>query len=478
MAARKDDSQKQPGGDRRAVIWRLPSTHGGDDSASGEGASPPGRRVPLPVVWGLAAALVLLGLYAAWSEFGGDIRGTGGEPDTAALPVETTAVDQPAGDGAPPSMGDDPAAASADREEESEADPAPDSAPSVTVQEGIEPAPSAEQAPAASVVDPPSPSPAVADAAPETISSPESAQGGEMKPTAGASVATGTGTVEGGDDIAQATPDAFAPSALAARLSALEAQAAAATGTGAAVAALAQRVSALEDDSARLELDRALALWGEQRAALETALAEVSARLAQVEAEAVQQATADGRVMTLVLATGELTGALGSSAGVAPALETVRRIAGDDHEIAAALERLAPFAATGVATLDGLRARFPQAANAIARTAPAGGDADWIDETVTRLSQLVTVRRTGGAIDPESLDGRLVEAETALAAGDLARAIALVEPLAADTAAATSAQEWLLDARARREAEDALAQLAAAVRARIGARWAATGASP
>ena len=487
MAARRDDSRKRPGNDRRAVIWRLPASRGGDDPAGAGATSPPGRRVPAAAVWGLAAALVLLGLYAAWSEFGDDIRGAGGEPGSVAVPVETapaaagrageggasagTAAPTVEADGAappaavvdeaPPAGGDAQAAALVDREKGSETEATSEVASAVAAQEVVGPAPSedAVPAPVSPVDDRSSPSPSPASAG-------------------GATLGAGPAAVDSGGALAPAAADALALGALAARLSALEAHAAGATGSAAAVTALAQRVSALENDAARLELDRALAAWGEQRAALETALADMGQRLAQVEAERALQAASDGRLITLVLATGEIASALGSSAGFASALETLRGIAGDDPEIAATLERLAPFAARGVVTLDGLRARYPEAANAIVRAAPAADDAGWIDETVTRLSQLVTVRRTGGAVDPASVDGRLVEAERALAAGDLAGAIALVEPLASDAAEASSAQAWLRDARARHEADAALAALAATLRARVGARWAATGAPP
>ena len=204
-----------------------------------------------------------------------------------------------------------------------------------------------------------------------------------------------------------------------------------------------------------------------------------SARLARFEQEAAaRQAAADGHLVSLVLAAGELTAALGSSRPFAPALDALRGIAGEDPEIEGALARLAPFAATGVPTLDGLGARFPAAANAIVRTTPANEDSDWIDETVTRLSQLVTIRRTGGAIDPASLDGHLVEAESALHAGDLGRAIAIVEPLMPAGAEAGIAEPWLRDARARAEVDKALASLVAIVHARIGARWATSGGTP
>ena len=277
-------------------------------------------------------------------------------------------------------------------------------------------------------------------------------------------------------DQGQAGADALG--VLDARLDALEAGTSGAINAGAAVIALEQRVRALEDDPTREPLGQALAAWDEQRAALEAALAEVSARLARFEEEAAQQAAADGHLVSLVLAAGELTAALGSSRPFARSLDTLRGIAGEDPEIEGALARLAPFAATGVPTLDGLGARFPEAANAIVRAMPASEDSDWIDETVTRLSQLVTIRRTGGAIDPGSLDGRLVEAESALHAGDLGRAIAIVEPLMPARAEAGIAGPWLRDARARAEADDALAGLVAIVHARIGARWATSGGTP
>ncbi|MDE0406754.1 MAG: mitofilin family membrane protein, partial [Alphaproteobacteria bacterium] len=324
------------------------------------------------------------------------------------------------------------------------------------------PAPAADDTPA---------TPAVADARAEEPETPEGAAAAE----ASADAAPGTppvasSPVQADPGIATLGPDTLG--VLNARLEALEARSDGVIGAGAAVIALERRVRALEDDPAREPLGKALAAWGEQRAALEAALAQVSARLARFEEAAVQQAAADGRLVTLVLATGELTAALGSSRPFAPALDTIRGIAGEDPEIEAALVRLAPFAATGVPTLDGLMARFPEAANAIVRAAPTTEDADWIDETVTRLSQLVTIRKTSGAVDPQSLDGRLVEAESALRAGDLERAVAIVEPLMGAAAEAGSAGPWLRDARARREADMALAGLVATVHARIGARWA------
>lgn len=476
MAARKDDGKEPPrGGSRPTPIWRLPSAESTDDSGSaeapeGEADRPPPRRVPQAVVWGLAAALVCVGLYAAWATVGDEILGTGEAPEVAgatgasvAEPAGGSSTDEGASGPSPADAEDTPLVV-ADEDAGGGAEPLEDPAPPAAAQ-ASEPDPPAAAAPepASPAPDPPSPSPALAEDEPETAA--------PAAPVADASAAAHA------DPLAPAPApmdvEADALGTLDARLDALEAGAADAS--GAALTALEQRVQALEQDPAREAFDRALAAWEEQRAALEVALAEVTARLARFEEDATLQAAADGHLVGLVLATGDLTAALGSARPFAPVLDAVRGVAGEDAEIESALARLTPFAATGVPTLDGLKARFPAAANAIVRAAPAAEDSDWIDETVTRLSQLVTIRRTGGAVDPASLDGRLVEAESALVDGDLARAVGIVEALMPEARGAERADAWLRDARARAEADDALSGFVAIVHARIGARWAAAG---
>lgn len=501
MAARKDDGQEPPASGRPGVIWRLPATRGAAQdadtpdapAAEAEADRPKGRRVPLLAAVGLAAALVCVGLYAAWSEFGSDVFGVGDEQSSASAPAAAPPVAQQTGDGpsgggtvtSPPAAdAGAPLAVAEVEDEDVKTGPVEESVSVAAAPQDDEPDPpeTATPEPAAPAVDPPSPSPPLADDNPPATPAVAPAHAEEqVVPERATAVAAETAPVAVDESqpatrsTAQADLGSDALGALNARLDALEARSDGAIGAGAAVIALEQRVRALEDDPAREPLGEALAAWGEQRVALETALAEVSARLALFEEEAAQQAAADGHLVTLVLATGELTAALASSRGFEPALDTVRGITGDDPAFESALARLAPFAATGVPTIDGLLARFPEAANAIVRAAPATEDADWIDETVTRLSQLVTIRKTSGAIDPQSLDGRLVEAESALATGDLGRAIAIVEATMPGAAEAASAQTWLRDARARQEADDALAALVATVHARIGARWATTG---
>ena len=501
MAARNDDDRKPPESSRQAVIWRLPAAGGAEapeapdtpDTLDAEPDRPTGRRVPLLAILGLVVALVCVGLYAAWSEFGSDILGTSSDSDIGVAP--TAAPGCPNGPAttwrseegrltSPPAADPDsaPLAVAEQEDDPANAGPVEQAVPAVAAPQDDETdsPKTATPEPADAGSGPPSPSPALAAVASARAEEPE-APDGAAAAEASADAAPGTSPVASSPVQADPGTDTLGVETLGvlnARLEALEARSDGAIGAGAAVIALEQRVRALEDDPAREPLGEALAAWGEQRVALEAALAQVNARLARFEAAAVQQAAADGRLVTLVLATGELTAALGSSRPFAPALEAIRGIAGEDPEIEGALARLAPFAATGVPTLDGLMARFPEAANAIVRAAPETEDADWIDETVTRLSQLVTIRKTGGAIDPASLDGRLVEAESALGAGDLGRAIAIVEPLMGDAAEAGRAGAWLRDARTRREADTALAALVATVHARIGARWATSGGTP
>lgn len=126
-----------------------------------------------------------------------------------------------------------------------------------------------------------------------------------------------------------------------------------------------------------------------------------------------------------------------------------------------ALDALAPYAATGVMSAEMLRARFPAAARAIAATkATIGGDS-WTERTLNRLTQLVSVRRTGPeAIAQGGNDGVLAEAERALANGDLAAAVAALEQLDGPAAIAAAAA-WLEAAKARLAVDKALVTLQA-----------------
>ena len=93
-----------------------------------------------------------------------------------------------------------------------------------------------------------------------------------------------------------------------------------------------------------------------------------------------------------------------------------------------------------------LRNRFAKTAAAATNAAVVGSGDGVIGQALTRMASLVTIRRTD-ATGGDGLDAHLVQAETALAAGDLTAAIAAVKRLDGDPAKAASA--WLAEAEAR-----------------------------
>jgi hypothetical protein len=238
---------------------------------------------------------------------------------------------------------------------------------------------------------------------------------------------------------------------LAARLSALEgridALAAAAQNAGAPSAeALAALREQAEGRNAALE---------DRNRALEAALARLGERLKAVEARAGSNAgSAEGAA--LLVAAGELRAAVRAGRGYAAALESARAVAPDTPAMKAVLATLAAHAEKGVAGIDELRDRFAPVAKSAAQAALAPEGAGWMDQTLSRLSRLVTVRRVGeDAAAEDTVTGRLARAELRLAAGDLTGAVAAIEGLTGKPAAAAAG--WLADARAHLEAEDALA---------------------
>ncbi len=161
---------------------------------------------------------------------------------------------------------------------------------------------------------------------------------------------------------------------------------------------------------------------------------------------------------SLVLAVGQLREALTRGASYAPALATARSVAADDPAVMPLLAPLEAGAARGVATRADLRARFDKVATEIARRDAAATADGWWRPIADRLSSLISVRRVGD-VDGSGTSAVLARAEQRLVADDLAGAVAELDALQGEAAAA--AQPWLADARARLAADAALARLSA-----------------
>jgi uroporphyrinogen-III synthase len=248
--------------------------------------------------------------------------------------------------------------------------------------------------------------------------------------------------------------------------------------------ALTARLAGLEG---RLgEIDRLQSENAEQRAGIEAATARLAAldglgsRLDQLEAKAsalgddvarVASEQSDAvlkqqRAAAMVLSIGQLRAALSGDKPFAAELAVLADLAQPDADTAARLDPiLAPLrdrAALGAPTLAQLQARFPATAIAQAATADAAGAAigaepGWLQQTLNRLAELVTIRPVGDVAGDGAL-ATLARGESHLAAGDLAGAVAELENLGGQAAAAAAA--WLTDAKARLAGDAAAAQLA------------------
>jgi hypothetical protein len=181
---------------------------------------------------------------------------------------------------------------------------------------------------------------------------------------------------------------------------------------------------------------------------------ELADRIGKLEQAVQREATIDRSDQVLLLALGRLRSAVQNSRPYAAELGAAKAFAQNRPEALAALQPLEPYADRGIPSRGTLAQRFAQTAAAVARAERAPPGDDWTDQALARIKGLVTVRRVGANAAEGSPDAAVASAEAALREGDLAGAVAALEPLQGAPAAA--AKPWLDDARARLAAEAAL----------------------
>ncbi|MEQ8399153.1 mitofilin family membrane protein [Thalassobaculum sp.] len=222
----------------------------------------------------------------------------------------------------------------------------------------------------------------------------------------------------------------------------------------AAPAVAPERLDALQSrlDNLSGSLDGEVRKSAEDVVRLETLQASAQGRLDEMQRRVEELAkalenTRSGREKAgaFLLAANQLAATSATSADFNAELGALRAAAPGDPEVSGALDTLAPHA-TGVPSMAVLRERFGRTASAAVDASVVGTGEGVIGQALTRVASLVTIRRTATA-ESEGLDAYLVEAETALAAGDLTAAIAAVRKLDGDPAKATAG--WLADAEAR-----------------------------
>jgi hypothetical protein len=218
------------------------------------------------------------------------------------------------------------------------------------------------------------------------------------------------------------------------------------------------------------------------------ALDQVKADLAAFDQRLKAAENAAGDVAALKQALGQLSAAsaksANSAAGIVLSMDALQRLiaqgkpyaapiaalesfAGGDPQLAAALSTplasLKANADKGVAPLSELQATFPATADAITHAASTAAeatsaDASFGERVLARLSALVTIRPEGENAQGDDPLARLARAEARLNAGDVQSAVSELSGLPAGPIA-DAAAAWLARARARLDAEAAIASL-------------------
>jgi uroporphyrinogen-III synthase len=177
-----------------------------------------------------------------------------------------------------------------------------------------------------------------------------------------------------------------------------------------------------------------------------------------------QKALSAARASALIGIAVRLSSALDLGLPFAGDLALLTSLIQGDAKLGEIASQLQPHAETGVASRAALAAEFP----AVAKAALAEDLADdsFGERVLGKLRGVVSLRRVGD-VPGDTVEAKLARAETALKAGDFAKAAELVKSLPAQVANATS--PWLARADAHLAAKRAVDQLSAYAVSLLGA---------
>jgi len=219
------------------------------------------------------------------------------------------------------------------------------------------------------------------------------------------------------------------------------------------LAILSREIAALR--TSMQALDQAVAAQKDEQARQREQARTMSEAIG-VRGAADQKALIAARASAVIGIAARLSAALESGLPFAVDLGLLTPLVQGDAKLAEITSSLQPYGASGVASRATLAAEFP----AVAKAALADDLADdsFGERLLGKLRALISLRRVGD-VEGDSVEARLARAETALEAGDLAKAVAQVKSLPPQTGKATEA--WLKRAEAHLAAERAVQQLAA-----------------
>jgi hypothetical protein len=230
---------------------------------------------------------------------------------------------------------------------------------------------------------------------------------------------------------------------------------------------LEQRVAAVEAQSAALRASDAADLQKIQQelARLGTVTSDLASRLGALERDQHSQNATEPRTdATLALLLVQMREAV-EQARLFPAEYSAFATLARDPALKAAAEPLADAARNGVPGRAVLGTRLAELAGRVATPNEPAAESDWGQKVLAHLRGLVRIRRIDGAAQtgPEA---SVSAAQIALARGNLAEAVAALDPLAG--ANAEAAGPWMRMARERLAVEAALDHLQQLLTVRLG----------
>jgi hypothetical protein len=234
---------------------------------------------------------------------------------------------------------------------------------------------------------------------------------------------------------------------------------------------LEQRLAAIETQSASRMVSETAASKDMQQelSRLGKVEGDLADRVAALEREAQSQNKAEIRADgMLALLLGQMRESIEQARPFPAEFDAFIRLA-RGSDLAAAAQPLAEPARNGVASRAVLVKGLAELAGRMAVTSEPAAKSDWREQTLARLRGLVTIRRIDGSSHAGSdrgSDGAVGAAQAALARGDLAGAVAALQPLTG--ADAEGARPWLLMARERLAAETALDHVQDLLTERLG----------
>jgi hypothetical protein len=166
--------------------------------------------------------------------------------------------------------------------------------------------------------------------------------------------------------------------------------------------------------------------------------------------------SSDLKAAAMLLTLNQLRGAIGKDAApFSEDLALLQKLGGDDPKTQAAIERLTPYARSGVLSQETLQREFKSLAGEIVMAKLRGEDASVQDRALARFDDLVTVRKTD--TEGQSTDAVVARAQIMLDEGNVQGALAELQSLEGEPAKV--AQPWMQHARTRVATDQASTEL-------------------